>query len=337
MNSRNYLRVVCLLALALIYPPTQSQSSDSITIATWNLEWYFDANTRDNSSDLAKERSAPSFEEWVWRRNAVSAAIAQMAPTVIGLQEIESRKIGYYTTKQIKEAHDLNYRAACIQGTDYYTEQDVAFLYQDGLVEFGRREQTRQMFASKKYYNLGKHLIGRFQFENNGAQEELTIVNVHLRANAESENIRRRQVVLLRAWFAEQIKNGENVIVMGDINTEHHFGQVSPESEIGILCGLDTEDTADDLMDLHQYLPQDEHETFFIPGKQFDRILVSRAMIEDDPARQDLVFQSIRRHKELVVRGQGVDEEHWDTYYDIPQTERDLSDHYPLMAKFQFK
>jgi hypothetical protein len=106
---------------------------------------------------------------------------------------------------------------------------------------------------------------------------------------------------------------------------------------MGILRGLDTPDDSDDLVDLHQYLPADERGTHLARGKQFDRILVSRSLIEDDPGRVDLVFRSIELRKDVVVRGTRTDDSHWDNYYEIPQKERDLSDHYPLVARFVFQ
>ncbi len=72
-------------------------------------------------------------------------------------------------------------------------------------------------------------------------------------------------------------------------------------------------------------------------GKQFDRILVSPSLQKDDNKKRDLIFDSIRSAKDLVVRGDKADTEHRDIYYKIPQSERDISDHYPLIARFKTK
>jgi hypothetical protein len=45
----------------------------------------------------------------------------------------------------------------------------------------------------------------------------------------------------------------------------------------------------------------------------------------------------MRRRQDLSVRGKQQDKDHWNIYYTIPQDERDVSDHFPLVAEFEFK
>ena len=70
--------------------------------------------------------------------------------------------------------------------------------------------------------------------------------------------------------------------------------------------------------------------------KPFDRILVNQSLLEDDPQRRDFVFDSIRNYRELVIQGD-KDVDHRDRYYQIVPDERDVSDHYPLLAEFLLK
>jgi endonuclease/exonuclease/phosphatase family metal-dependent hydrolase len=149
--------------------------------------------------------------------------------------------------------------------------------------------------------------------------------------------IRVKQALLVRYWIADLLQQGENVVVLGDFNTQEAYRETTDKSEMGILRGLHTADPSDDLVDLHQFLNRAQRGTHLLPGRQFDRILVSRSLIEDDPGRRDLVFRSIELRKDVVVRGNRQDKDHWNQYYDIPQQERDLSDHYPLVAKFGFQ
>ena len=53
--------------------------------------------------------------------------------------------------------------------------------------------------------------------------------------------------------------------------------------------------------------------------------------------QSDLVLQSITIGKDLVVRGKQQDTDHQDQYWKIPADERDVSDHYPVVAEFEFK
>ena len=141
---------------------------------------------------------------------------------------------------------------------------------------------------------------------------------------------------MIRHWTREEFLHGQIVGVVGEINTESGFSATLPDSDIGILRGLGTPNLLDDLFDLHKFLPAKERASHLLPGKQFDRILVSQPLLENQDGKRDLVFQSMQRRKDLCVRGKQADEDHWNIYYQIPQAERDLSDHYPLVARFQF-
>ncbi|MEQ8785718.1 MAG: endonuclease [Pirellulaceae bacterium] len=338
---RRLLFVVSMLAVvgSIAFFPADASADEKperITVATWNLEWFFDDYTGDNYRDLARELSAPSREEWEWKRDGVAAAIAKMKPTILALQEVESSRTVYYLTKSLKDNHGLDYRIAFIQGYDFGTEQDVAVIYQSGLVEYSRREQTQEMWSNKDYYSLPKHLFARFEWGAGDEKESLLLLNVHLRAFPDANDIRERQARLARAWLTDAITRGENVIAIGDFNTNDLYGESVATSDMGIFYGAGTEDKADDLIDLHGRLKPNERATHLI-GKQFDRILVSQPLLDDKQGRKDLVLRSLVNRKDACVLGEKADEDHWQIYWKIPQAERDLSDHYPLVAEFEFR
>ncbi len=318
--------------VALAAPPPTT-----LTVATWNLEWFFDENTGDSFSKLAREQAAPNREQWNWKRDGVAAAIAAMRPTILALQEVENQRVLFYLTTRLRNEHDLDYRIAFIQGTDYYTEQDVAILYRHGLVEYSRRVRTEEMRASKQFYGVQKHLLARFQWSRGTDKRTLHVLTAHFRAMSKAASIRQRQARLVRHWIDDMLKRGEQVIVLGDFNASLSFDETTHESEMGILRALNTPAENDDLIDLHQFLRADSRGTHLAPGKQFDRILASRSMIEGDSRNAGFAFRSIALRKDLVVRGKQQDKDHWDVYYKIPQAERDLSDHYPLIATFELQ
>lgn len=320
--------ICCLPALC---PGQQGNSSPEILIASWNLEWFYDHNPEDNRSKLAKEQSAPSLEDWTWKRNAVADAIGKMAPTILALQEVENRQVLFELIREIKSQHNLSYRFAFIDGRDSFTEQDVAYLYRTDLVEYSRREQTGEMYASRTYYNLSKHLFARFQWQTPEGPESLLVLNVHLRAGERGEPFRQRQCKLIQHWVQPHLAQGDNVIVMGDLNASLSCDKTTPDCDIGILCKAPRHPLAD----LHLKLANDDRATHLI-GTQFDRILVSPSLLADSEKRTDLVFQSIDCLAELVVRGER-DKDHRDVYYKIPPEERDISDHYPIVARFRLQ
>ena len=312
-----------------------ARGDETVSVATWNLEWFFDADRSDNQSDIARQRSSPSQQEWQWKLRRVAAVIARLKPTVLGLQEVEDRDVLRELTEELKSQHNLSYRIAFIEGWDMYTQQDVAMIYRSGLVEYSRREQSQAMFQSKDFYNVHKHLFARFEWGTGKHREQLLIVNVHLRASAEKHEVRQKQCRLIRTWIDDEIRAGKNVIVLGDLNTEEICGKVRTGSDLGLLLGMNTKSTDDDLIDVHLQLKADYRDTH-LGGRQFDRILISRSLIEDQRKKKDLTFSQVGNFKELVIVGE-PDFDHFDNYYNIPQSQRDLSDHFPIMVEFQIK
>jgi len=161
-------------------------------------------------------------------------------------------------------------------------------------------------------------------------------LNVHLRAQPEGAAIRERQARLIRRWLEAEFARGEQVIVIGDVNSNESFEETTPTGDVGILRGLNTPDAKDDLVDLHQFL-EPERRLSHIIAKSFDRILVSPTLVSDEAERTDLVLKKVTTPKELVIRGKEADKDHLGIYWTIPQEERDLSDHWPIVAEFEWK
>ena len=185
---------------------------------------------------------------------------------------------------------------------------------------------------SKKFYSLGKHLFAKFEWGHGDEKEHLTLMNVHLKATPESVEIRKKQLKLVRKWLEKEIAAGENVIVIGDFNTEEFAKAPRADSDVGMFQIGDRSTKSDDLFDLHLRLEHDQRNTHMI-HREFDHLFVSKSVIDDTPRRKDLVFKSIRNYKNLVVRGK-QDKDHRDIFYKIPEKERDISDHYPIQATF---
>ena len=329
---------ILIAAIASLTSPQRVFAQGSFSVMSWNLEWFYDEFDGDNFSKLAKEKSAPSRAEWDWRRDAVAEAIAETSPTVVALQEVENRRVLWYLSRALDREHRQKYTELGIESTDHYTEQDVGYLYRSDIdvLSISRKMQTREMKASERYFNLSKHLIGVFEVPVGGSKERVTLLNVHLRSRAEAEPLRVRQCRLLHRWVADAVSRGENVIVLGDFNTEEMGTTIRPGSDMSIACGRETPSPEDDLYDvtLRMRIAKPTH----LLGKQFDRILVSKSLLEDVPGRLDLVFDSVDVRTDLAIRGsQDTPSEHWDGYWELPESDRDLSDHYPVLATFQVR
>ena len=211
-------------------------------------------------------------------------------------------------------------------------------LYRQDLVELGRWEPTRSEFDDEQLYRVNKHQFAKFSLDVGGRRETLVLVNLHLRARADKADLRLRQARQLNRWMTRLTPaERRQLIVLGDFNTEQVAGQRSESTtEVDLIRSLGTGTTDDDLFDLHIRLPQNSRATH-LTGGQFDRMLIGPGLLEDGAGR-DLSWQAVRVDKNACVRGL-PDKQHWDPqpYWSIPAAERDISDHYPLVATFQIK
>ncbi len=342
-----------ILLLVALGTPCTAFAAEPIefSIMTWNLEWFYDDDSSDNFSKLAKEKASPSREDWDWRRDAVAASIAKVQPTICALQEVENRRVLWYLTRAIERNHQLAYEEVCIESKDVFTEQDVGFLYRKPaqLVATTVFSLSDMMRSTKQYYDVSKHVLGTFEIPTATASDpgsepqRVIVMNVHLRSTAEAQDIRTRQARLVHHWVSERIAAGENVIVLGDFNTETTISSSDTNTDhsltdMAVARGLEHVDTSQHLVDLQSYLERGETQTHVLPGRSFDRILVSPSLLEDDPKHRDLVFDSVQVRRDLTIQSD-LDEpqQHWDNYWNLPADERDLSDHFPVLATFKLK
>lgn len=328
------LGILGLTSLLTAEEPGFDPAPNKLVVMTWNVEWMFDADKSDNRSDLSKQQSSPSADYWKWKVAAVAKAIAACDATIVALQEIEGNQSLNDIAKELREKHRQNFRTAFIQGSDSFTEQDVGILQRSGLMNYRRYEQSKAMFDSKQYYNLSKHLVAEFRWAD--VSSPLTVLNMHLRATAESEEERTKQGRLARWWLESQLDAGQDVIFLGDINSEHPVGQVAGEMKFFIDGGETL--NPPQCIDLLTKATDRNQPTHLILPKQFDRIIVSPSLMVDDPSTRDWAFSSIAIRPDLAILGAGKDgEAHWDGRLTLPTSELDASDHAPVVATFELK
>ncbi len=319
---RNFVINTILLSVIVIIavgPATASAQEETFRLATWNLEWFFDQDTSDNTSNLSKQQSAPNQNEFNERVDTFADAIAEINPTIIALQEIENQKVVQDIADRLQEEHSLAYEVAFVQGRDTFTEQDVAYLIKQGIPFNASRFDFTNFVGNHDFKDLSKHL--KLEVIING--EEITLVTIHLISSSPSDRI--KQAKTLRAW-TEAMVSTDDLIILGDFNTGLRFQEVTPDSDLGIIRGFQTSITTDDLFDAHQLLnPRETHVT----GKEFDHILVSPVLRD----QSGLDLASVETRRDLAIRGT-EDTSSDGVAYSLPQNEQDLSDHFPVVAAF---
>lgn len=332
--SRLLFFAFSLQAVALRAQP-YDPAPNMLRVMTWNVEWMFDDYQGDNRSDLAREQSSPSKEFWQAKLGGVTEVIASAQPEIVALQEIEGKQTLADIAAELKSKHQLSYRYAFIEGSDSFTEQDVGLLVRGSLVSYRRHEQSKAMFDSEQFYNLSKHLVAEFRWDE--LDSPLTVMTVHLRATPEAEELRMRQAKLARYWLTPQLQAGEDVILLGDFNSEHSaLERQSPQAPVGDVAAIVGSDANVRMVDLLSHLPNRQQSTHLVLDKQFDRIYASESLLVDGPG-QDWVFESIEIMADSVVRGKRDGQDHWSERLTMPIAELDLSDHLPVVAIFRQK
>lgn len=343
LQGHRLIAVTATLLLAALFVALQRAGSaepEPLTVMTWNLEWFYDEHRGDNYSRLAKEKAAPDRESWDWRRDAVANSLVTARPTIAAVQEVESQRVLWYLAGAIERREELGYRSIGYPSRDYYTEQDVGMLIRPpaDLLQTTQYWLSESLRQQDRYHDVTKHLVAVFEFPVGERRERVTVVNAHLRSGVAGETQRKRQARLLHYWVADLIRQKQNLIVLGDFNSEVRGDKRPAGSDLGILAGKETDSTDDDLVDLNLRLPETDRQTHLLPGREFDHIFCSPALMDDEPGVPDLVFQSIELRRDLVIRGDVDDpDRHWESYWEIPARERDLSDHIPLMATFEVR
>lgn len=336
MNSLTRLLILLVgLQAGVLNAQPYDPAPPMLRVMTWNVEWMFDDYLGDNRSELAREQSSPTKEFWQAKLSGVAEVIASAQPEIVALQEIEGKQTLADIASQLKSKHHQSYRYAFIEGSDSFTEQDVGLLVRGGMVSYRRHEQSKAMFDSEQFYNLSKHLAAEFRWD--GLERPLTIMTVHLRATPEAEELRTRQAKLARHWLTQQLQAEEDVILLGDFNSEHAaLGLKSTQAPVGEVAFIVGSLGASPLVDLLSHLPGGPQSTHLVLDKQFDRIFASPSMLVDGPG-QDWVFEKIEILAESVVRGKRDGQEHWSDRLTMPTAELDLSDHLPVLATFRKK
>jgi endonuclease/exonuclease/phosphatase family metal-dependent hydrolase len=322
-----------------IGPQALAQRSGDLTIATWNLEWFFDWYLDDNQSELAKVNSAPSKKDWEWRLDVTADAIAKLRPSLLALQEIENRKVMEELSRRIQDRHQLKYDVCFIQGRDSSTEQDVAILCQSGLRPQVRRAPEPRDFDRRQEKSVTKQLMVELPWGQEPHLRHLTIITVHLMAGEEvgKEMDRCDQARYIKRWVREEHRRNHYVVLLGDMNTvPMRPNRDLKDSAIDVLTGKDTpNDPDDDLVDVVQSLGPEDRVTFAGKHSTLDHILIS-PKLRQGPG---IAFENISNRRDVAIRGKMPDSL-WRgdrRFWKIPSEERDVSDHYPLMAHFRMK
>lgn len=315
--------IICTLTLLLFFflalPQNKVLAANQLVVASWNIKWFNDNDKSDDTSAIGKNFAAPNLNEYQERVATIVDAIANINPDILALQEIENEKVVEDLADELEDQFGLDYEVAFVQGADTYTGQDVAYLVRDDLT-FTENRIPYNFSGNDDFKNLSKHLL----LETTIDGQALELINIHLITNS---NRRLKQARTLRSWVKDLDVPNSNIIVLGDFNVGLSFNSTTPTSDIGIIRGFGTTTTDDDLYDTQQNLTD---RATHVSNRPLDRILLSPSLVNDG----GITFIEVSTRRDLAIRGSEDGSRYVD--YSKSVTEQDLSDHYPVIAIFNY-
>lgn len=258
-------------------------ASDRLVVACWNVENLFD--TEDDPLNKGDDGFTPrGWMRWTEARYALkrqhlSDVIAQMRPDILGLTEIENRRVLEDLVKTLKERHDYDLPFILHRDGDEKRGIDVAILSRHEAVA----TNWIQSVSGQREILIGDFLVGG---------RALTLLVNHWKSQLgkkdASDEVRRGEALTVRAYLDQRlsVNPAAAIMVAGDFND-------MPESPILVEAAgfvLDERLVRDDpsgrlLYNLTGTLPEDQRGTYYYaPQKQWntlDAISVSRGMLEE--------------------------------------------------------
>jgi len=305
-------------------------NGETLKVATWNLEWFYDANPRDNESELAKIHSAPNAAAFEFRLSQFAVAIAALQPDILALQEVENQLVLDQLAERLKKSHGQNYHVVFVQGRDSATEQDVGLLVSARFEKpKGERIETiePQRYRNRDRYQVpSKHLVARIDTHRQQGVGPLLVVTTHLKAgrNPSDEQQRIFQSRVLNEFATLEQSKGWQLMILGDLNSNDTFLETRVDGAVGVLTGRDSPGDDDDFLDLHHWLPAQGRRTH-VSGRELDRMAVSPRLTKGPTLQLQGVLVSVPSIQP------------WLTSPTAKDTENRLSDHYPVMATFHIQ
>lgn len=357
-----------IVAPTPIPPGSTLQDRDNeLTFASWNAEWLFLHESRrkqinqdrPNSFDeasVAMENRPLDLVEEEWKFSSVAKVLAHppcpeiSTPQVIALQEVGSLTAAKEVARRLKEMTGYNYIAFSRSKINYAPGHDSSLLIRDTLKpeEIDFRQEilnwSQKDAELKNFTHLNEiPLEGAFPricmatFEFKG--QKILIVSLHLTSGDARDNLRQSNV--LRVWLRIlQEHNPElSVILCGD------FNDFENRSTMSIIQGQPKRFLQDALYTAREFngrLNIDPKRIGPLTTNQYspkpiDHVLLSYDFFSDElGSYTGLVLDRLWIVREGVIIGDVDPRNRRGTRHSLLIfKERDVSDHYPIFARFR--
>ncbi len=197
------MRVIFFILLTLFVSCSPEKDTSLLTVTSWNAYCFFDGV--DSSTEFTDFTASSGYTREKYNKRVEATALFMVAnmkdSDIIILEEIESDDVLY----------DLVEAGLGNVGFSYYGLAQK----EDGVLSVGFISKFKPSSFSF-HSTLTSRPIVEIGFSFNG--ENVTLYAVHLRSQIGEESERREELYLLSTLL--EGREGENIIVMGDFNTD---------------------------------------------------------------------------------------------------------------------
>ncbi len=197
------MRVIIFILAMLLISCSPEEDASILTITSWNAYCFFDGV--ESSTEYTDFTSSSGYTREKYNKRIESTALYMAAnmkdSDIIILEEIESDDV----------LHDLIEAGLGNVGFSYYGLAQK----EDGVLSVGFISKFKPSSFSF-HSTLTSRPIAEIGFSFNG--ENITLYAVHLRSQLGEEEERKEELYLLSTLL--EGRDGENIIVMGDFNTD---------------------------------------------------------------------------------------------------------------------
>ncbi len=247
------------------HPTLPEVGADGFSIATYNVENYFD-NKDPNPSDPPR----PSRSEYLHKALKIANSIAAMGyPTIVGFEEVENIEVLQKVAAQ-EPLKGYNYQAVLIEGRDS-RGIDVGYLVRGDRVTV---EDAALRLDDEGLFTRGPLLLKTTIATTGGDVPLYTIANhfVSMGGGFETTESRRVQQAKWNVRIAQEIlaKDPSALIaVLGDLNTFFNTPSIQVFRDAGFVHVFDT-------------IPPEARYTYIFQGESetLDHILVTPSLAE---------------------------------------------------------
>lgn len=209
-----YILAICLLLTGCKFSNSNvtanSNSVDTLTIATLNCEFLFDGKEPEGRADYPWKGNPALAEQHIKK---IADVIRKVNADIINLEEVENMDV----LKHMNQTYlnDLGYKEYLVKGKDTFTLQNMGLLSRINIDSIQRTDNRAIVEGETK--GVSKNYYARLLLNNN----KITIIGLHFESGSTNKlrkATREAQAEVIRQLAISEAVKGQEIVVLGDFN-----------------------------------------------------------------------------------------------------------------------